>query len=73
MRWSARAPSEEAASDGERAAERKAEERKGEKVSEEAKGKIKGRGTIATLSRCLHRGFCSTSKIAIVLPRFASY
>jgi hypothetical protein len=40
--------------------------------SEGAICKIKGRGTIAASSRCLHMGFCSTSKIATVLPRFAS-
>ena len=28
---------------------------------------------LAALSRCLRMGFCSTSKIATVLPRVASY
>jgi hypothetical protein len=36
-------------------------------------GKIKGRGTVAASSRCLYMGFCSTSKIATLLPRIASY
>jgi hypothetical protein len=36
-------------------------------------GKIKGRGTVAASSRCLHMGFCSTSRIATLLPRIASY
>jgi hypothetical protein len=41
--------------------------------SEGAICKIKGRGTIAASSRCLHMVFCSTSKIAVVPLRFASY
>ncbi len=40
---------------------------------EEVHGKIKGRGTVAASSRCLHMGFRSTSKIATVLRRIASY
>ena len=39
---------------------------------EEEQGKIKGRGTVAASSRCLHIGFRSTSKIAALLPRIAS-
>jgi hypothetical protein len=53
--------------------DQRSEERNSEKVSEEAQGKIKGRGTIAASSLCLHMGFCGTSKIARVLPRFTSY
>jgi hypothetical protein len=52
--------------DGRRKARKEKSERRGQ-------GKIKGRGTIAASSRCLHMGFYSTSKIATVLPRFASY
>jgi hypothetical protein len=33
-----------------------------EKVREEVQGKIKGRGTTAASSSCLHMGFCGTSK-----------
>jgi hypothetical protein len=48
-------------------------ERASTKSCEERKGKIKGGGASAAPSRCLHIGFCSTSKIATVLPRYASY
>jgi len=43
------------------------------KSRDEMYGKIKGRGTVAASSRCLHMGICSTSKIATALPRIASY
>jgi hypothetical protein len=43
------------------------------KSCDEVHGKIKGRGTLAASRRCLHMGFCSTSKIATLLPRCASY
>jgi len=42
------------------------------KSRDEVYGKIKGRGTVAASSRCLHIGFRSTSKIATLLPRIAS-
>jgi hypothetical protein len=43
------------------------------KSRDEVYGKIKGRGTVAASSRYLHMDFCSTSKIATLLSRFASY
>ncbi len=43
------------------------------KSCDEVHGKIKGRGTVAASSRYLHMSFRSTSKIATLLPRIASY
>jgi Domain of unknown function (DUF5615) len=55
--------------------EQPSEKRESEKARKRAKkrtGKIKGRGTIAASSRCLHMVFCSTSKIATVPRKLVS-